>query len=126
VKQRGFSILSILLVMVLMGITGYFLYINHSKDFVFPNGDICKQFPDKSKNYVASEIIVGFKSEVSTDEQNKVIQSLGSSIKEQLLGQSSYVIKVPANQEGEYIKRFSQNPSVEFAELNGCNNASLN
>ncbi|MFC1710083.1 Ig domain-containing protein [Patescibacteria group bacterium] len=83
----------------------------------------CKEFEDKSKNYIVGRIIIGFRAGITNEQAKGIVESFGGTIEEKILGQNAYVINVPPNQEESFVLIFSKSPEIEFAELNGCNNA---
>lgn len=103
----------------------------------------CKEFRDKSKNYIPSEIIVKFKSGVLFSEAENFIESMrvkcttntdlfcyGISIKEkdakERIENGDFVtLVVPEGFEARLLEKIQKDNFVEYAELNGCNNVVL-
>lgn len=103
---------------------------------------ICKEFRDKNKNYVPSEILVGFKPGVSFDQVNNLIEVMNSGCKttqytdlfcphaffkdaqakQRIENDQVVTVSVAENFEPEFIEKFLKSDLVEFAELNNCNN----
>jgi hypothetical protein len=99
----------------------------------------CREFVDKSKNFVVGQVVVGFKSGVTVQQAEDVIQSLGGTISMAQFNDPTYpvtiadwlaeggslLVRVPEGQESSSVTRFLQNNLVRYAELHGCNSAEL-
>jgi hypothetical protein len=95
----------------------------------------CMEFKDKNKNYAPGEIIIGSNTNVSLKQIQELVIDINATlqkkdpsykafIKEQLLSGTDYVIAVPKGEETNVITQILNNPTIKYAELNGCNNAS--
>jgi hypothetical protein len=95
----------------------------------------CKEFKDKLKNYVVGEISVGFKPGVTLETAKKSVENMGAAVSKNdaiLKGDIpiqngvsfSLRVTVTPNQEQQFVAKFTQNPLVEFAEIQHCNNIS--
>lgn len=69
-------------------------------------------------SYAPEEIIVQFRPLVSSAVVERITQNKGARIKERLLLPRTFVLKVPAGQEENLARIFSQNLLVSYAELN--------
>ena len=98
--------------------------IRLNRIIITTSGGTCKEFEDRSKNYIIGEIIVGFKPDVTLQQAKEVVESLGVSIKkvDQVIFNDLHflLISVPPDQEKIFINNFSSSSFVRYAELNGC------
>ena len=115
-KQRGFSVIHVLLALAAVSILGFaswFVYdANHdSSDTTTTSEDEC------TKNGI---IIVIFNDDVSKDKQAEIISDEGASVSQEYKSINGYALHVVKGKEREAVDAFDGHNEVKSAGLNNC------